>query len=153
MKRVYCVFILLSVYVIFGAGNHPVFAHGVHYKVDKAEAMIIKVEYDGGEPMGYAEVKIFSPDDQKVEYQNGRTDREGRFSFLPEKGGAWKVVVSDGMGHGVTAEVSADHRPDAGKMVQSAGFNTWQKVIIALSVIWGLIGFAFFFQARIIKRQ
>jgi nickel transport protein len=40
-----------------------------------------------------------------VEFQNGRSDAKGRFSFAPEKNGAWKIMISDGMGHKAVKEV------------------------------------------------
>ena len=153
MKRVYVILFFLSVLFFFGARNNNVYAHGAHYIIAQAKATVIRVEYDGGEPMSYAEVKIFSPDDQKVEYQKGRTDKKGQFSFLPEKGGEWKIVVHDGMGHGVVAKVSADDKADTGSPVQSSGLKKWQKAVMALTVVWGFIGLAFFFQARMMRRR
>ena len=153
MKKVYVLIIFLSLLFFSGLANNTAFAHGVKYTIDRTESMVIRVEYDDGEPMGYAEVKIFSPDDQKVEYQNGRTDKMGRFAFFPSKGGEWKITISDGMGHGVTAKVSPDIKADVNMPTQIVGFKKWQKVIMALSVVWGFIGLAFFLQARTIKRQ
>ncbi len=49
--------------------------------------------------MSYAEVFLFGPHDLKVEYQNGRTDQKGRFSFYPSVPGAWRIEAGDGMGH------------------------------------------------------
>jgi nickel transport protein len=146
--------------MLFFLGDNLVLAHGVNYTINQTNALVIKVEYDDGEPMSYAEVKIFSPNDQKIEYQKGRTDKKGRFAFLPEKGGEWKVVVGDGMWHGVVANVSpgnmnvlAGNTPDAGSAVQSSGFRKWQKMVMALSIVWGFIGLAFYFHARTIRRQ
>ncbi len=155
MKRVYVILFFLSLFFLSGIRDNQVAAHGVNYTIDKTEAMIIRVEYDDGEPMRYAEVKIFAPDDQKLEYQNGRTDKLGRFAFYPTKEGEWKITVSDGMGHGITAKVSHayNNKADIKMAAQSAGFKKWQKIIMALSVAWGFIGLAFFFQARIMRRQ
>lgn len=151
MKKVVVMIFCAGVFFLLGAGDNPVFAHGTHYTIDQTKAMVIRVEYDDGEPISYAEVKIFSPDDQKVEYQKGRTDKKGQFFFLPETAGEWKVVVSDGMGHGVVAKVSPDNM--TGLPVQSSDLKKWQKVIMALCVVWGFIGLALFHQARMMKRQ
>ncbi len=155
MKRVYVYIILFFIGLLFllaGRVNH-VFAHGANYTIAQTKAMVIRVEYDDGEPMSYAQVKIFSPDDQKIEYQNGRTDKMGRFAFLPITGGEWKITVSDGMGHGVTAKISPENKSDNNVSVQSIGLKKWQKVIMALSIVWGFIGLAFFLQAKIIKKE
>ena len=58
--------------------------------------------------MRYAEILVFSPQNKKVEYQNGRTDQNGRFAFLPETPGEWQIKVNDGMGHAVNATVSVN---------------------------------------------
>ncbi|MEW6378573.1 MAG: hypothetical protein AB1611_03075 [bacterium] len=153
MKRAFVMVLCAGALFLLGAGDNPVFAHGARYTTDLARAMVIRVEYDNGEPISYAEVKIFSPDDQKIEYQKGRTDKKGQFFFLPETGGEWKVVVSDGMGHGVVAHVSPDTMATTGLAVQSSSMQKWQKVIMALCVVWGFIGLALFQQARMMRRQ
>jgi nickel transport protein len=153
VKRVYVILFFLSVlFLLLGRNNH-VFAHGVNYSIDQAKVMVIRVTYDDGEPMSYAEVKIFSPDNQQIEYQRGRTDKKGQFPFLPDKGGEWKVIVNDGMGHGVVAKVSPDNKAGAGSPMQSSGFKKWQKAVMAFTVVWGFIGLAFYLQARTIKRK
>lgn len=149
----YAIFFISSLLFLLGVRDNPVFAHGAHYTIGKAEAMVIRVEYDDGQPMSYAEVKIFSPDDPKVEYQNGRTDKNGRFSFWPEEGGEWKVTVSDGLGHSVVANIWPDDKGDTELPRQSSGFKRWQKAIMALCVVWGFLGLAFFLQAKTMRRQ
>jgi hypothetical protein len=49
--------------------------------------------------MAYSQIKIFSPEDQNIEYQNARTDREGLFAFVPNTPGQWSFEVNDGQGH------------------------------------------------------
>jgi nickel transport protein len=65
--------------------------------------------------MQYAEVLVFSPKDNKTEYQNGRTDFNGRFSFYPNIPGTWRIQADDGLGHleRVSIEVAADEAGDA----------------------------------------
>ena len=154
MKRISVMLFFLSLFFLSGIRDNQVAAHGVNYTLDKTECMIISVKYDDGEPMRYGEVKIFAPDDQKIEYQNGRTDKLGQFAFLPSQGGEWKVTVSDGMGHAITAKIESDHnnKADIKIKTQSAGFKKWHKIIMALSVAWGFIGLALFLQARNMRR-
>lgn len=83
-----------------------VFAHGTDYRIlDKADTITVECMYDDGEPMQYAEVTLFSPADSSLEYQNGRTDQQGRFAFYPSSAGKWRMEVSDGMGHAVHARI------------------------------------------------
>lgn len=88
-------------------------AHGVDYELKNGRAVTIIVTYDDGKPMSYAGVKIFSPADEKIEHQNGRTDKNGCFSFLPDQNGEWRITVEDGMGHGVATKVNVDEAMEA----------------------------------------
>ena len=126
-------------------------SHGVVYEVKEDRTTIIKVEYDDGEPMSYAEVEIFSPGDEKIEYQNGRTDKNGCFAFLPNEVGEWKVKVNDGMGHGVVTKVTVKEgmRID----ILHHGFSRWQKLVVGVSAIWCLTGLIFYFRARKIEKH
>jgi nickel transport protein len=99
-------------------------AHGTAHRVVRdGTAVTVESFYTDKEPLQYAEVLVFSPSDRKVEYQNGRTDRNGRFAFFPDRQGTWRMEVSDGMGHRMTAdiEVTAPAEPDTGSGSGSAG--------------------------------
>lgn len=126
-----------------------IWAHGVVYEVKEDKTVMIKVNYDDGEPMSYAEVEIFSPSDEKVEYQNGRTDKNGCFAFLPNEAGEWKVKVNDGMGHGVVTNIQVKEGMKVD--ILHHGFPRWQKLITGISIIWGLTGLIFYFRFRKIK--
>jgi len=143
MKKLSLIFIILF---LFFFAPYNLFAHGVVYEVKEGKTVIIKAAYDDGEPMSYAEVKIFSPDNKDIEHQNGRTDKNGCFAFLPDQIGEWKVIINDGMGHGVVTEVEVK---EAMKIETTAkGWPRWQKLITGISVIWGLMGLIFYLKAR-----
>lgn len=121
-------------------------AHGVVYEISKENAVIVKVGYDDGEPMSYAEVKIFSPFETDIEYQNGRTDRNGCFAFFPAQAGEWRVVVNDGMGHGVVTEVPVKEGMNLNTIHH--GFPRGQKLITGIGIIWGLTGLVLYLKLR-----
>ena len=82
-----------------------VFGHGVGFRtIDDPGALVVEFYYSTGEPMAYAQVLVWSPEDDKVEFQNGRTDKNGRFAFAPTQNGAWRVEASDGRGHKAVAQ-------------------------------------------------
>lgn len=84
-----------------------VLAHGTDYRlIGKDAVVVMDFFYSDKTPMQYAEVLVFSPENDKVEFQNGRTDQKGRFAFLAETPGDWQVKVNDGMGHAVHATVN-----------------------------------------------
>lgn len=83
----------------------PVHAHSVSGRQSEAPALAVECLYSDGKPMRYAEVLVYGPTDEDVEYQNGRTDRRGRFAFVPDREGVWEVRVQDGMGHALNLEL------------------------------------------------
>jgi len=84
-------------------------AHGVDGWVTESAAMLpaVNFKYSDGSPASYASVKIWSPASDSLEYQNGRTDKNGRFSFIPDIDGKWRIIMNDGVGH--RAELAFDY--------------------------------------------
>ncbi len=78
-------------------------AHGTYGQIKTAQGWMVQAFYDDGEVMSYTETRVFSGKDS-APAQTGRTDRNGRFLFYPDKPGTWKVVVEDEMGHAVVLE-------------------------------------------------
>ncbi|MCK5599958.1 carboxypeptidase regulatory-like domain-containing protein [bacterium] len=137
MKKVLIVLLILPFSLIW--------CHGVNHEVSKG-AVFIKITYDDGTPMSYSEVILFSPDKQDVEFQQGATDKNGCFAFVPDRVGQWKVVVSDGMGHGVSEIIEIDE----GFIPRTSqrGWNKWHKLITGISLIFGLTGLALIFRRK-----
>ncbi len=132
-------------------------AHGTDYRPVEGEPVTaVAFHYSDGEPMAYAEVLVFSPQDSKVEHQNGRTDKHGKFAFCPDMPGTWRISADDGMGHlcEATVEVARGEateeadRPRQETAVASPVEGTRMlKVIAGLSLI-GNLGFASWFFSR-----
>ena len=74
--------------------------------------VLVQFAYSGGEQPTYAKVEVYSPADAKVEFQNGRTDAQGRFAFMPDTPGQWRIIMADNMGHRV--EHAVDVSPAQG---------------------------------------
>ena len=81
-------------------------AHGVGYSESTLKPVSLEFFYSTGELLNYLEAKVFSPADEKIAYQSGRTDEGGRFAFTPNKPGTWRVIVSDEDGHRAEATVN-----------------------------------------------
>jgi len=77
--------------------SSPLYAHGVKGTISRG-GICITACYDTDEAMSYAKVTI-RPPGKGLDFQTGRTDRNGRFCFFPEGDGDWEVIVDDGMGH------------------------------------------------------
>lgn len=79
-------------------------AHGASYeRLPEAEAVVLQFRYSIGEPMADSDVIVQAPGGQR--WQQGRTDGAGRFALVPEREGRWTVIVDDGLGHELRAEV------------------------------------------------
>ena len=84
--------------------------HGTDYRIlDARPAVAVEFIYADNQPMRYAEVLVFSPQTDDFEYQNGRTDMNGRFVFYPDAPGKWRIQADDGTGH--LERVSIDIAP------------------------------------------
>lgn len=125
------------------------YAHGMVHYFTEEQAMVIRAAYDDGEPMSYAEVKIYGPGDARFEHQNGRTDKHGCFAFVPDVPGQWRLTVDGGMGHMITTEVMVDETlaltEDSNNLPPPPRIY---GIVTGLSIILGLTGLFAWFKGR-----
>ena len=127
--------------------------HGTEGEIKPAQGILVFAAYDDGEPMSYAAIEITGPD-SPVPFQKGRTDRNGRFMFSPDRKGTWQIAVNDQLGHRLAMSFEAtamdfpspDSQPDARKI--EPGFSRSAGIITGLAVIFGLSGLACAWKAR-----
>ncbi len=122
-------------------------AHGAELQYIERSAIEITARYDSGVPMANAQVAVFAPGSPAEPWLTGTCDSEGQFFFTPdpEIPGLWEVQVRLA-GHGdlIRIEVAENTIGATG----TTGFTSLQKLLMALSVIWGLIGTALYFSRR-----
>ena len=129
----------------------PLFAHGVRGTVDEG-GLMVTAEYDTGEAMSYARVRISAPG-AKLTFQSGRTDRNGRFCFFPDTQGDWKVVVDDEMGHRLEVIVPVNEAKElktdkqAGELAESS-LSRYEKALMGLSIIFVISGIFFWWKGK-----
>jgi len=123
------------------------FSHGTKYEILPVQSIQIRALFESGEVMAGARVLVFRPE-ETVASDTLLTDQEGVFSFTPHKAGIWVFQVRQKDGHGmrINLPVTEDLLPD--RSAQNAGPDVVQKSIMALCVLWGLIGTALFFKRR-----
>ena len=140
--------LLIGLLVLLSALGIPTttLAHGakIEYTIDTV--IEIRATYDAGDPMGGAQVSVYSPDDPTTPWLTGVCDADGRFSFTPEsaRAGTWDVQVRQA-GHGDIVHISV-----GGGTASSggAGYTPVQIVLMGACVIWGFVGTALFFARR-----
>lgn len=142
------------------------FAHSSQIVFEERPAVEITAVYGEGQPMAEAQVTIYSPDNLEEPWQTGVTDAAGQFAFVPDRDGTWEVKVRQA-GHGAivqipvqtVAEVAAaqgseDDSEEAvvaqSQATASPGsiYSPIQRGVMVLSVVWGCIGTALYFQRK-----
>ncbi len=123
-------------------------AHGTDHRVlDQSPVIALAFFYSDQEPMRYAKVLVFSPENDAVEYQNGRTDKNGQFAFYPDRAGKWQIKVNDGMGHAEYATIDVKARGYAGDQLdpqaenektRAAEASMFMKICLGLSLLLNL---------------
>lgn len=134
--------IFITILFTFSTFSHGVICDFIQKNVG------LKITYEDGTPFVNANVDLYSPDDYKNPILKSTTDEKGQFFFEPDKAGTWIVMIRDNMGHGTRKNITIgdDLQPISENNKNSLNFV--QKIIIAISVIWGLIGTALFYNRK-----
>jgi nickel transport protein len=129
-------------------------AHGIRGKIISKTGILAEAEYDDGEPMSYASVEVFNLK-ENLPFQTGRTDRNGRFLFLPDNPGDWRVVVNDEMGHRIVLKTRIDENINLNKNQNQtdktgyAGFlSRYEKILAGVAIVFGMFGFLFWWKGK-----
>lgn len=124
-------------------------AHDVEVAIQPSgETLVLSATYAGTDPVMDATVEVYPPSAAQI-FQSGKTDANGRFAFLPDRPGAWKIVIDDEFGHRVEREAAwtgggAGNAPAA----HARGLSTWQKMLVGVSLIFGVTGVWAWFRSR-----
>ena len=117
-------------------------AHGVGYRHSELKSIPLEFFYSTGEKMSYREARVFSPKDSKFAAQTGRTDEQGRFAFIPDVSGEWRVIVRDEEGHQCEARVSISETLSASVSDDSKSVNdVWLRAILGVSILFNIAMF------------
>ena len=122
------------------------YAHGVGYRQSEFRAVTLEFFYSTGEKMSYREVRVFSPKDEKFAAQTGRTDEQGRFAFIPDVPGEWRVIVRDEEGHQCIASVNVSELLTTSVNEENSD-DLWLRAVLGVSIIFN-IAFIILWRAR-----
>lgn len=131
-KILYAMMLLLLVY----SGAE---AHEIHYQVEN-RGISVRVFYSADDPASYSQYEILGPGD-KIPHQNGRIDKNGFVSFLPDRAGIWTIKVfgeSDHGYHGAQIEVKVNENMFM-ESFKKPLIATHTKIIVGI----GLMGWIF----------
>ena len=122
------------------------YAHGVGYRQSELRAVTLEFFYSTGEKMSYREARVFSPGDDKFAAQTGRTDEHGRFAFIPDAAGEWRVIVRDEEGHQCNASMTITEdfftNTEQTANTQNAslpqGWDLFMRALLGVSIIFNI---------------
>ncbi len=123
------------------------YAHGANVTYTTDVEVGITARYDSGEPMGGAQVAVYSPQDPSTPWLTGTCDEEGRFTFTPDTSmpGTWVVQVRQA-GHGDIIHIPIGQ--GASTADNNSGYTKTQIGIMAAGIAWGCVGTALYFSRR-----
>lgn len=146
-KRVFLM--IFMIFIMAGLGiEKKLYAHTIHYEV-QPKGISAKIFYTQTDPASYSEYEIYGPGDTEP-YQIGRTNRAGFLSFLPDRAGIWKIKIlgesSHGF-HGITIDLKVDKAFEL-ESFEKPLVAKYTKVIVGISVIFGLFGIISLYLSR-----
>ncbi len=140
--------IIICLVLMTGGISGKLYAHTIHYEV-QPKGISAKIFYSPRDPASYSEFEIYGPGDTEP-YQVGRTSRTGFLSFLPDRPGTWRIKVlgeSTHGFHGITFDIKVDKAFDLESFDKPlVAMHT--KVIVGISVIFGLFGIISLYLSR-----
>jgi nickel transport protein len=117
----------------------PAYAHDLQYTVSEGQAIVISLFYVDNTPFTFEGYEI-TRDGEKLPYQIGRTDAQGRIAFLPDRAASWRIKTISEDGHGLDFKLETD----AAAQLASAEkplFDRYSRIAVGIAVIFGLFGF------------
>lgn len=124
----------------------PAAAHDLRHTVESQRAVVVRLFYADNTPFTFEGYEIYR-DGDKLPYQVGRTDGQGRAAFLPDQPGHWrfKAISQDGHGLDVRLETGAD------AVVQASApppIERYGRILAGVALILGLFGIVKLFLRR-----
>ena len=140
----------------------PAAAHDLQTTVRmEGRIAVLETTYEGEEEASFLAVSVQAPAQDAANsdaFQKGRTDFHGRFAFLPDRPGEWKITIDDELGHRATETFvvpatalsfdSANPSASVAPPLTEGGRNSSDKLIVGLSVLFGGSGLLMAFLAR-----
>ena len=113
-------------------------AHDLQYSVSGAQAVVVKLFYVDNKPFTFEGYEIYRAG-EKLPYQVGRSDSQGRIAFLPDRAGEWRIKAISEDGHGLDFTLTTD----AAARVEASdkpAFERYSRIVVGIAVILGLFG-------------
>jgi nickel transport protein len=136
---------LLAALVLVAASS-VAFGHSMDHEIATAEAQVLSLSHPFGQQPVFVPYQIFAPDSE-VAFQNGRTDALGRISFLPDRPGRWRVVVTTEDGHGLEVRVRVDEALAVAE-IEGPARGSLVNILAGVGYLLGLAGLLILWRKR-----
>lgn len=127
---------LILIAPLLAAG--PALAHDLQYSVGGGQAVVIRMIYLDNTPFSFEGYEIYR-DGDKLPYQVGRTDAQGRIAFLPDRAATWRVQVRSEDGHGLDFKLATDAAAQITGTDKPA-YERYGRVVVGVALLLGLFG-------------
>ncbi len=130
----------------------PLPAHDLRHRVGAAEAVVIELYYDGGEPFAYESYELYR-EGEDLPAQLGRTDARGRIVFLADQAKTWQLKTHSEDGHGLEARIEISST-GAVTLERGAFAERYPRLLAGVAVILGLFGlYQLFLKSKLANRR
>ncbi|MDQ7056369.1 MAG: hypothetical protein Q9M89_07930 [Persephonella sp.] len=126
---------LIAFLLIFSSST----AHEVITQIKKETAVVIEAKYPDGMPFSYELYEVYSPDSSTLPFVKGRTDKNGRIVFVPDRKGVWMVKAFSSDGHGFVKRVEIESLKNREEFSSDRFLKTVAGAVIT-GVLFFLIG-------------
>lgn len=130
MKKLFIFIFLFPIYI---------FSHDLQHKINKYGGIVgINLFYADNTKFSFESYEIYSPENEKIPFQVGRTDKYGRIFFNPDKEGEWKINATSSDGHGKKISINLK-----GKKLEEKNLSLYDrfgKIITGVSILFGIFG-------------
>ncbi len=116
----------------------PLLAHDLQYTVASGQAVVIRLFYVDNTPFKFEGYEIYRAG-EKLPYQVGRTDSQGRIAFLPDKAAEWRIKAISEDGHGLDFKLTTDAAAQLSGAEKPA-YERYGRIAVGVAVILGLFG-------------
>lgn len=143
-RRTAAALMFMAIVIFPGTGA---LAHGVDYRIEYGDAVMIHFSGHHEGPIVGAGFRVFTPDGSQV-FASGDTDALGRAVFAPDRPGTWRVLMATRDGHGAEVPVliedgmvgaAARRRPDSPESA-GAGAGRIPSTAAGVGYLFGLAG-------------
>ena len=125
----------------------PAFAHGTNIQMAVLGVGTIEVRaaFDTGEPMGEAQLTVFSADNPQEAWHTGVADSEGVYTFQVDTtiSGEWAISIRTA-GHGEILHFDVANDGTI-QLQQNDGRPLWLTIALSAGVVIGLGGIAYWY--------